>query len=505
MNPNFDAFVGQVSTPVFRESTGDSHAGFLLWGDGVRFLGEERDGRIKVTARGRRREGWIEAEAIEGGRSLLEVYFIDVGQGDGVLVKTPDFRHIMIDGGHPRASQNTGKSAADFVDWKFFEDYGSDEIRLDAMIASHNDFDHYGGLADILDADQTAELDARLTTVEAFYHAGISWWTKADGQGRTLGTTEPHIGGTYQVDLLGDRASAVHGADFASRPRLQGAWADFIRKVLGASTEAGAPTPIARLSQRAGHLPGFGPAADSPVIRVLGPWEEDVGARPGLRRLGSDSKTTNGHSVLLRLDYGRARILLTGDLNKAAQQALLEAYAGQRLEFQCDVAKACHHGSEDVSYAFLQAMGAAATVISSGDAEGHDHPKPRIVAASGATGYLTIERDEIVTPLVYSTELARSVSIGKPVELHISQPEGSNEPDVRLEADALQRVVVTFKETKPGALRPTTKSKRLTRANVVAGLVYGLVNVRTDGEKILTATMNEGDGSWSAKTFRSRF
>jgi hypothetical protein len=38
-----------------------------------------------------------------GGESLLEFYFIDVGQGDGVLIKTPGFRHLMIDGGFPRS------------------------------------------------------------------------------------------------------------------------------------------------------------------------------------------------------------------------------------------------------------------------------------------------------------------------------------------------------------------------------------------------------------------
>jgi hypothetical protein len=40
---------------------------------------------------------------------------------------------------------------------------------------------------------------------------------------------------------------------------------------------------------------------------------------------------------------------------------------------------------------------------------------------------------------------------------------------------------------------------------VVAGLIYGLVNVRTDGEKILCATLNEKDNTWQVKTFLSRF
>jgi hypothetical protein len=36
-------------------------------------------------------------------------------------------------------------------------------------------------------------------------------------------------------------------------------------------------------------------------------------------------------------------------------------------------------------------------------------------------------------------------------------------------------------------------------------LIYGLVNVRTDDRRILAATMNEDDGSWSIKSFGSRF
>jgi hypothetical protein len=40
---------------------------------------------------------------------------------------------------------------------------------------------------------------------------------------------------------------------------------------------------------------------------------------------------------------------------------------------------------------------------------------------------------------------------------------------------------------------------------VMHKLIYGLVNIRTDGTKILAATMNEGDGSFSVKSFNSRF
>jgi len=171
---------------------------------------------------------------------------------------------------------------------------------------------------------------------------------------------------------------------------------------------------------------------------------------------------------------------------------------GHLLDFQCDVAKGCPHGSDDVSFAFLQAMNASATIISSGDAEGHDHPRPRVVAASGLTGYMTVKDDQIVTPLVYSTELARSTLLGDMVSIDLAN-------GTKLNAAALAGSKINYRARKPGALNPSPGQRKFEMTYVVAGLVYGLVNVRTDGDTILCATMNEGDGSWSFKTFKSRF
>ena len=64
---------------------------------------------------------------------------------------------------------------------------------------------------------------------------------------------------------------------------------------------------------------------------------------------------------------------------------------------------------------------------------------------------------------------------------------------------------VTYKRTKSGALRASTKVKSMDRLKVVDGIVYGLVNVRTDGKKILCATLNEGKSKWEIKSFNSRF
>jgi hypothetical protein len=192
---------------------------------------------------------------------------------------------------------------------------------------------------------------------------------------------------------------------------------------------------------------------------------------------------------------------LTGDLNADSQRALLEDYTGDRIEFLCDVAKACHHGSDDVSYEFLSAMRPAVTVISSGDNEGHDHPRPGIVAASATTGHLEIFKDRIVTPLIYSTELARSINLGRPTKVTITR----NDETIKIEAGKLNTIEVEAKVTKAGDINPTTIKRQLNQTNIVAGLIYGLVNVRTDGETILCATLNEKDNTWQLKKITSRF
>lgn len=492
----FDAIVSRRGQP---ERTNKIE---LLWGDRVRVTGNGRSaGEAKVKARGR--EGYVKRTDL-GGEPLLEIYFIDVGQGDGVLIVTPDRRHLMIDGGWPRRNQPSGKNAADFIDWKFVRDYGRRDIKLDAMICSHNDQDHYGGLWDLVSNTEEAheELDARSVKVENFYHAGLSWW-KLNGK-RSLGRTVDTDEGRMFTDLIDDRASIVAALDETQEPHLQGEWADFLTAALDLETAAGAPTPFRRLSAADGFMPGFEPDASDVSIRMIAPVDFEIDGAPVIRNYGSStSHNTNGNSLLFRVDYGRARILMTGDLNSKSMKAILDDWSGERQELQCDVAKACHHGSDDVSYEFLAAMRPAVTVISSGDAEGHDHPRPAVVAASATTGYLEIANDTIVSPLIYSTELARSTKIGEPTSLDLAASAGH--PGRALDENELHLATVTAKQTMAGERNPKTVRKDLDEAYIVTGLIYGLVNVRTDGERILCATMNEKGHTWHVQEVMSRF
>lgn len=73
-----------------------------------------------------------------------EVFFLDVGQGDAIYMEFPDGGNLLIDGG-ANQPRNMGKE----VIAPFLENRGRDSI--DAIILTHPDADHLGGLPFILD------------------------------------------------------------------------------------------------------------------------------------------------------------------------------------------------------------------------------------------------------------------------------------------------------------------------------------------------------------------
>lgn len=490
--------------------------GSYIWGDRVRIL-EHRAEVKRVSARGV--EYWINNRHL-GGKELLEVYVIDVGQGDGLLVVTPDGHNIMVDGGNIRAFQNGGKNAADFVDWKFFKDYLSysdrdnpekAKIQLDAMIATHNDIDHYGGLFDLIDPDEKdrAELDCQEVTSEVVYHAGLSWWfngrTNSGSAKKSLGDVEQ---GAY-VKLLGNRNSALGAVaqlDDPDKNTLSGYWGQFINAATKLKRKSGAPSAITRLSTTTHqYLPGFEPAKGKCSIRILGPVESDIDGAAGLTKFRDGvSKNTNGHSIVLRLDYGDRRILLTGDLNTHSQNHIMEHYGDEFIsEYKSDVAKGCHHGSHDVSYRFLDGLRPLCTVISSGDAETHDHPRPTIVAASAITGrrLIDLEEDKLICPLIYITEIARSVSItkvGQMKEYPTARPEYEHEkPKGAAHVHNTENEMAHFRLFLGSSQSSPFHWPRLDTAKVVRGLRYGLINIRTDGKRLFFAQMEESGDDWA--------
>jgi beta-lactamase superfamily II metal-dependent hydrolase len=477
------AFINDVGKKFKVTLTGDDGKPkcCLLWGDRVT-IEKQEDGKSRVRSGRWKEGGWVPTSAL-GDEGLLELYAIDVGQGDGILMRTPDDKWHLVDAGTTNERQMTKKGAANFVRWKFLEDLGTDRVQLEHVVVTHPDLDHFGGMINLL-SGKLDRHDPFPVEVAHFWHSGMGRFASGAALGQHVAGQVAGIpDAAYAVPTSGDFITELLDgkASFAQPPRpFEKTYAPLARAV------ASVPKAVGRLSRKSGFLPGYDDQQPV-VIRVLGPVAEDViGEGPGLRVLGSDSVTRNGHSVVLRVEYGSASFLLTGDLNAASQRLLLSY--NPAASFAVDVAKGCHHGSDDVDLRFTYAVGARATVISSGDNEDYAHPRPLILGACGRYGRdaKTIHGEQI-PPLVYSTELARSLDLsaakavrqkGTTVAIKVG--------DAEIQADA-----------------PNAKYRDLSNTPISTNLVYGLINVRTDGRRILCGYLKERGTDFDIQVFQA--
>ncbi len=126
----------------------------VLGGSWVNVLEDPGDGFLKVRAF--QKEGWVD-KADTGSDDTIRMYFVDVGQGDGCLIETPTHR-LIVDGGKDANLHGF------LTKYQWLVASGQ-RIKIDAIIISHFDFDHYGGLTQILQDDNFE--------VGTIYHNGI--------------------------------------------------------------------------------------------------------------------------------------------------------------------------------------------------------------------------------------------------------------------------------------------------------------------------------------------
>ena len=69
-------------------------------------------------------------------KRLLEINFVDVGQGDGCLLVTPEDKLLIIDAGE---ADNMFR----FLRWRFGR--FQKPVEFESMVITHPDLDHYAG------------------------------------------------------------------------------------------------------------------------------------------------------------------------------------------------------------------------------------------------------------------------------------------------------------------------------------------------------------------------
>lgn len=332
-------------------------------------------------------------------------------------------------------------------------------------VVTHPDSDHYGGFNKLFGSK--APSGESVFSWKKVFHNGL-----VEGSGskvETLGNVVPKDGMDYVNELASTEAQFKKRAGSVSK---QGNYIKYMNKVAAD-----------RVGLKLGSPPIYSKGNTS--IDVLGPVTEKVSNRHALP-VFNDSKgqTKNGHSVVLKLSIGKLKVLLGGDLNSASEHYLFKHYTGEDIVelnnliessdttkankakavkqidgaiskmheyFGVDIAKSCHHGSGDFTSEFLRALNPIATVISSGDNESHCHPRPETLGSIG-------KHSRGSRSLIFSTELSRSSK------------------------EFVERKMFGPKQNK---LRTVT--------------VYGMIVVRTDGERTIIATKLEKPRSNSSK------
>jgi hypothetical protein len=469
----------------------------FLWGDAVYVISTNAT-RTKFSAKGHHFE---EATKDLTDEAILCLWQIDCGQGDAGFIRFPNGKTMMIDAGPGPLMTNSPAMAPSFLYWMRYVDqswrdefeFGSKVFTIDGVVCSHPDYDHYGGFLDM-----TAKLKGKQFEFGNVYHGGLgrfngnaAEFTNGKGMsqlGPVVGSGDPELYLTSLLDGFADvrkysRTTTNRGWKLKG---TYGTWLKDLEKLKGNGVKE-----LQRVHAGMGDLPGFDGGLNTSV-KVLGPIEESWQGKPAVRfidgtsktAMSKPSKTRNGISVVLRIDYGDARLLMTGDLNFRSQALLLSHIPAP--EFKCHVAKACHHGSEDVSSTFLRAMQPMATLFSSGDNETHAHPRAKVLGMAGAftdevssgkNKFLGLEEKKYVAPLIYSTELSRSVVLYEPTTL--------------MKGDKRVTGAVLNSEGAGGRKGP---SKSVNDWLLADGMTYGLINVRTDGNKVVIGVLKEGEG-----------
>lgn len=393
---------------------------------------------------------------------VLKVNFVDVQQGDGAVIESPDGKIVLVDGGD-------NQLFARYLAARFRETNEANPKQIDCILVTHGDADHFAGLTKIHESETNSEPRKRLFIApKRVYHNGLVKRPSKDENKKTipekelLGPTKVIDGTTILtglVDSLLDVPDEEMNLPFRQWKGALTTWNDR------------SEIEFRRLSFGEDDAFDFF-NGDGLEISVLGPFLTEKGNVTGLKFLGnppkgprighesldlgeegfkgfSASHTINGHSIVFRLRYGGFSFLFSGDLNDEASRILARKHQKGEINLRSEVFKVPHHGSADFSGAFLQMVSPIISVVSSGDESAkkeYIHPRATLMGALG-------RHSRVDEPLIFVTELVAFFNL-----------------------EGWARLTDKKKDEKKGEFFAFSRT------------AYGIVKTRTDGSRMLVYT-----------------
>ena len=287
------------------------------------------------------------------GEGELQVHFMDVGQGDSILILFPDGKDMLIDCGNKSTGYDFDVTA------DYLESYLPDG-KLDYLMLTHSDEDHVEYMSDILE----------LYEVSTIFMPDIL----AEPNGTSAAAEELRD----EIAALAPEKLAMFDDEDVVTSQT---YAEFF---IAALTEPDCTVTL-----------NVDPDEDTNSIVITDGTEQSDGSYDGATYMltfycpteeyyestgfddangYSDAEYKNAVSPIGILEYNDVRIVLTGDSNEINEPTFVDRIGGA---LDCDVLKVGHHGSETSSTEkFLDALDCEYAVISC-NANGNKFSHPR--------------------------------------------------------------------------------------------------------------------------------
>lgn len=256
--------------------------------------------------------------AVDRSKPLLKITFIDVWQGDSILVEMPGGARTLIDAGEGSTEYASFDApSVDIFPFLKRDHIGSNDIRY--FVASHPHSDHIGGAITVLNR----------INFKTVYDTGMPYTTRN--------------------------------------------YLDFLKTVDSRGMKYVVPKPGDKLD--------WDPSLEVQVLNAAGDRYQDP----------------NNSALVLRIVYGGFSVLLTGDIERQAEEEILSS----GLPLRSTVLKAAHHASDTSSgQEFLDAVKPTAVVISVGLNNKFNHPSQE-----------TLDRYRQMGCLVYRTDRQGDITV----------------------------------------------------------------------------------------------
>ena len=271
--------------------------------------------------------GGSNGDSLERGDGELQIHFIDVGQGDCILILFPDGKEMLIDSANFNDDGDIEKRTLDYLDTYITDD------QIDYLMVTHGDSDHTYFVNEVIEAYDVDTIYMPFVLAEPSNEA-------LQAQVNALEKSK--------LDMFTDKDTISTNV-----------YAEFFISALS--------EPDATIVLNIGQF-----SIETATYRFdFYCYTQEDWANTSLN--GAEKK--NAISPIGVLEYNGKRIVLTGDSNEINEPMFIEAVGGTGLD--CDVLKVGHHGSETSSTReFLDFINCEYAVISC-NAEGNTFLHPR--------------------------------------------------------------------------------------------------------------------------------